>query len=168
MTPSKEIQEQMRNKVSEIYQSGKGYKDISKALGLQWTTVRAIVHKWRKLGTVVNPPRCGRPTKMTPREQPRLIQEVTEEPRRTSKELQASLASVKLSVHDSTIRQTLGNNGIHGRVQGQNHCWQKRTQRLISHLPKNILMIPKNFGKIFCGLTRQKLNFLEGVPLHLA
>ncbi len=24
-------------------------------------------------------------------------------------------------------------------------------------------MIPKTFGKILCGLTRQKLNFLEGV-----
>ncbi|KAI3371696.1 hypothetical protein L3Q82_024260, partial [Scortum barcoo] len=29
-------------------------------------------------------------------------------------------------------------------------------------LPENILMIPKTFGKIL-GLTRQKLNFFEGV-----
>ncbi|KAI3354587.1 hypothetical protein L3Q82_019092, partial [Scortum barcoo] len=35
MPRSKEIQEQMRKKVIEIYQSGKGYKAISKALGLQ-------------------------------------------------------------------------------------------------------------------------------------
>ena len=35
MSRSKEIQEQMRNKVIDIYQSGKGYKAISKALGLQ-------------------------------------------------------------------------------------------------------------------------------------
>ncbi len=34
MLRSKEIQEQMRKKVIEIYQSGKGYKAISKALGL--------------------------------------------------------------------------------------------------------------------------------------
>ena len=47
--------------------------------------------------------------------------------------------------------------------QGENHCWPKRTQRLVSHLPNNILMIPKTSGTIFCGLTRQKLNFLEGV-----
>ncbi len=57
MLRSKEIQEQMRKKVIEIYQSGKGYKAISKALGLQRTTVRAIIHKWRKHGTVVNLPR---------------------------------------------------------------------------------------------------------------
>ncbi len=108
MLRSKEIQEQMRKKVIEIYQSGKGYKAISKALGLQRTTVRAIIHKWRKHGTVVNLPRSGWPTKITPRAQRRLIQEVTKDPTTTSKELQASLASIKVSVHDSTIRKRLG------------------------------------------------------------
>uniref|UniRef100_A0A673MLL3 adenylate cyclase n=1 Tax=Sinocyclocheilus rhinocerous TaxID=307959 RepID=A0A673MLL3_9TELE len=49
---------------------GKGYEAISKALGLQRTTIRAIIHKWRKLGTVANLPRSGRPTKITPREWP--------------------------------------------------------------------------------------------------
>ncbi len=116
MLRSKEIQEQMRKKVIEIYQSGKGYKAISKALGLQRTTVRAIIHKWRKHGTVVNLPRSGRPTKITPRAQRWHIQEVTKDPTTTSKELQASLASVKVSVHDSTIRKRLGKNGLHGRV----------------------------------------------------
>ncbi len=98
--------EQMRNKIVDMYQSGKVSKAISKALGLQRTTVRAIIHKWRKLGTVVNLPRSGRPTKITPRAQRRLIQEVIKEPRTTSKELQASLASIKVSVHDSTIRKS--------------------------------------------------------------
>uniref|UniRef100_A0A803K2Z5 Transposase Tc1-like domain-containing protein n=1 Tax=Xenopus tropicalis TaxID=8364 RepID=A0A803K2Z5_XENTR len=115
MPRSKEIEEQMRTKVIEIYQSGKGYKAISKALGLQRTTVRAIIHKWQKHGTVVNLPRSGRPTKITPRAQRQLIREATKDPRTTSKELQASLASIKVSIHDSTIRKRLGKNGLHGR-----------------------------------------------------
>ncbi len=65
MPQSKKIQEQMRNNIVDMYQSGKGYKAISKALGLQRTMVRAIIHKWRKLGTVVNLPRSGRPTRIT-------------------------------------------------------------------------------------------------------
>ncbi len=32
------------------------------------------------------------------------------------KEMQASLASIKVTVHDSTIRKTLDKNGIHGRA----------------------------------------------------
>ncbi|KAK3568595.1 hypothetical protein QTP86_010208 [Hemibagrus guttatus] len=99
-----------------IYQSGKGFKAISKALGLPRTTVRAIIYKWRKHGTVENLPRSVRPTKITPRAQRQLIQEVTKDPTTTSKELQASLASVKVSVHDSTIRKRLDKNGLHGRV----------------------------------------------------
>ncbi len=65
MPRSKEIKEQIRYKIVDMYQSVKGYKAISKALGLQKTMVRAITHKWRKLGTVVNFPRSGRPTKIT-------------------------------------------------------------------------------------------------------
>ncbi|KAK3547952.1 hypothetical protein QTP70_001317 [Hemibagrus guttatus] len=81
-----------------IYQSGKGYKAISKAMGLPRSTVRAIIYKWQKHGTVENLPRSGRPTKFTPRAQQQLIQEVTKDPTTTSKELQASLASVKMNV----------------------------------------------------------------------
>jgi len=87
--------------------------------------------------SVENLPRRGRPNKITPRAQRRLIQEVIKEPKTASKELQATLASIKASFHDSTIRKRLGKNGIHERVPRQDrHCWAKRTQRHISHLPK--------------------------------
>ncbi len=52
--------------------------------------------------------------------------------------------------------------------QGKSHCWPKITQRLVSHLPKNILNIPKNSGQIFCGLMRQKLEvFGRCVSLYI-
>ncbi len=49
---------------------------------------------------------------------PKLLQEDNDDSSRrsTSKELQASLASIKVSVHDSTIRKTLGKNSIHEKV----------------------------------------------------
>lgn len=65
----------MRNKVIDIYPSGKGYKDISIALALQ----RVIIHKWRRLKTVLNLPRSSLPTKITLRAHCRLIKEVTRE-----------------------------------------------------------------------------------------
>ncbi len=163
MPRSKEIQEQMRNRIVDMYQSGKDYKAISKALGLQRTTVRAIIHKWRKLGTVVNLPRSGRTTKITPRGKRQLIQEVIKEPRTTCKELQASLASIKVSVHDSTIRKRLGKNDIHGRVPRQKPLLTKKNIKALLTFAKNILIIHKTFGQIFCGLMQQKLNILEGV-----
>lgn len=50
MLKSKEIQEQMRNKATEIYQSiyqsGNSYKAIFKALGLQRTTGESQYPQW--------------------------------------------------------------------------------------------------------------------------
>lgn len=47
-----------------------------------------------------------------------------------------------------------------GESQDQNHNWLKRTQRLITHLPKNILVIPKTSG--FLPVTSEKKwRFLE-------
>ena len=109
----------MINKVIDIHQSRKGYKAISKALGLQLTPVRAIIHKWREHGTVVNLPRTGQFTKITPRVHQQLIQKVIKVSRTSSKALQDSLAYVKVRIHDSTIRKRLGKNGIHGRVTRQ-------------------------------------------------
>ncbi|KAK3517330.1 hypothetical protein QTP70_003409 [Hemibagrus guttatus] len=123
----------MRKKVIEIYQSGKGYKAISKAVGLPRTTVRAIIYKWPKHGTVENLPRSDRPTKITPRAQRQLIQEVTKDPTTTSKELQASLASVKVLA----VGRLKGNDGLLIRDsplrlrEGQYEC-----QRL-SELPQD-------------------------------
>ncbi|KAK3542248.1 hypothetical protein QTP86_021468 [Hemibagrus guttatus] len=109
----------MRKKVIEIYQSGKGYKAISKTLGLPRTTVRAIIYKWQKHGTVENLPRSGRPTKITPRAQRQLIQEVTKDPTTTSKELQASLASVK-DLEDLLVINGTMNSAVYQKILKEN------------------------------------------------
>ncbi|KAK3532293.1 hypothetical protein QTP86_016075, partial [Hemibagrus guttatus] len=145
MPRSKEIQKQMRKKVIEIYQSGKGYKTISKALGLPRITVRAIIYKWRKHGTVENLPRSGRPTKITLRAQRQLIQEVTKDPTTTSKDLQASLASVNVSVHDSTIRKRLGKNGLHGRVPRRKPLLSKKNIKAPLSFARKHLDDPQDF-----------------------
>ncbi len=88
--------------------------------------VRAIIHKWRKPETVVNLPRSG---KNTPRMQGRLLQEVIKEPITSSKELQSSLASIKVSVHDSTIRKRLVKNGIRGRFPRQKPLMTKKSTK---------------------------------------
>ncbi len=138
--------------------SGRGYKAISKAFGLQRTTVRTLIHKWRKLGTVVNLPRSGRPTKITPRSQQRLIQEVIKELRTTSKELQASLSSIKVSVHDSTMRKRLGKKGIHGRVPRQKLLLTKENTKACLIFAKKYLDYPQNFWANILGTDATKVE----------
>ncbi|KAI3363740.1 hypothetical protein L3Q82_001204 [Scortum barcoo] len=158
MPRSKEIPEELRKKVIDIHQSGKGYKAISKAVGIQRTTVRAIIHKWRKLGTVANLPRSGRPPKITPRVRRRLIQEVTKDPQKTSKELQASLASVKVSVHDSTIRKVLAKGGIHGRVPRRKPLLSKKNTKDRLTFAKRYLDYPQDFWRNILWTDESKID----------
>ncbi|KAK3568748.1 hypothetical protein QTP86_016291 [Hemibagrus guttatus] len=86
------------------------YKAISKALGLPLTTVRA------------------------PGVQQQLIEEVTKDATTTSKELQASLASVKVSVHDSTIRKRLGKMAVRNCLMmgEEEKCLHKSSESFLS------------------------------------
>lgn len=63
------------------------YKTISKASGLHQFTVRQRVYKWRKIKTIVNLFRSGRPTKISPRTWCVTVSQVTKNPRGTSKKL---------------------------------------------------------------------------------
>ncbi|KAF7664638.1 hypothetical protein LDENG_00170880, partial [Lucifuga dentata] len=67
------------------------------------------------------------------------------EPRTTSKALQTSLASVKVSVHDSTIRKRLGKNGIHGRVPRRKPLLTKKNTKARLTFAKKHLDDPQDF-----------------------
>ncbi len=58
-------------------------------------------------------------------------------------------------------RYSRGSAGLYSKAEATSD----QKEHKVSHLPKNILIIPKTFGQIFCGLMRQKFNFLEGVCL---
>ncbi|KAM4642315.1 uncharacterized protein O3C94_016680 [Discoglossus pictus] len=77
MPRSKEIPEEIRKNVVDLYDSGKGYKAISKALGLHLSTVRTIITKWRTFGIIENLPRSGQPAKTSPGVRHEIIQDIT-------------------------------------------------------------------------------------------
>lgn len=65
MPRTKELSEELRKRIVDAHEAGKGYKIISKEFGLHRSTVRQIVYKWRIFKTTVTLPRSGRPTKIT-------------------------------------------------------------------------------------------------------
>lgn len=116
MPRQKELSEDLRSKIVDLHKAGKGYKVISKTLEIHQSTVRQTIYKWRQFGTVATLPRSGRPVKMTPRAQRRLINEVKKQPRVTAKDLKASLVQANICVHESTVRKTLNKQGVYGRT----------------------------------------------------
>lgn len=76
MPRTKELSEDLRSRIVDFHKAGKGYKTISKSLDVHQSTVRQIIYKWRMFGTVTSLPWSGRPAKMTPRVQCRILREV--------------------------------------------------------------------------------------------
>ena len=53
MAQTKEISEDLRRRVVDAHQAGKGYKTISKEFGLHQSIVRQIVYKWKTSNTII-------------------------------------------------------------------------------------------------------------------
>uniref|UniRef100_A0A8C5LME3 Transposase n=1 Tax=Leptobrachium leishanense TaxID=445787 RepID=A0A8C5LME3_9ANUR len=113
MPRRKELSEDLRSRIVDLHEAGKGYKSISKSLDVHVSTVRQTDYKWRKFSTVATLPRCGRPVKMT---MSKLVREAAKRPTATLKELQAYLASTGCVVHVTTISRILHMSGLWGRL----------------------------------------------------
>ncbi len=65
-----------------------------------------------------------------------IVCEVAKVPRVTSKQLKAFLTLANVNVHEPTIRRTLSNHGVHGRVAKESHCSPKRKLLAKDHVDK--------------------------------
>ena len=111
-----ELSKDRQDKIVEKHRSGDGYKNISKALNIPWSTVKRIINKWKVYGTTKTLPRSGRPSKLDDQGRRRLIRETIKRPMATLKELHAFLAKTGHCVHVTTISQELHKSGLCSRV----------------------------------------------------
>ena len=107
MVKTKELSEDIRSAIISKHKTSKGYKAISKDLGIPVSTVRNVIKKFAKHGTVKNLPGRGGKRKIDKRSLRRLVRMVEKTPRQTSKELKANLEQSGVMVSTSTIRRTL-------------------------------------------------------------
>lgn len=69
--------------IVESYQSGEGYKRISKAFNLPGNTVKTVINHWRKYGATVALPRAGDPSKTDENTRRKPAQEAAKRPAAT-------------------------------------------------------------------------------------
>lgn len=74
------LSEDLRLRIVELHEDGKGYK-ISKSLDVYQSTVRQIVYECRKSSIVATLARNGCAAKMTSQAQRRMLIEVKRDPR---------------------------------------------------------------------------------------
>ncbi len=113
---SKELPEELRDRIVARHRSGQGYKKISAALKVPKSTVASIILKWKTFGTTRTLPRAGRPAKLSYRGRRALVREVKKNPKITVAELQRCIREMGESCRKSTITAALHQSGLYGRV----------------------------------------------------
>ena len=64
---SKELSEELQDRIVEGHRSEEGYQNISVALNVPKKTVASIILEWKKFGTTKTLPRAGHPAKLSNR-----------------------------------------------------------------------------------------------------
>ncbi len=113
---SKELPEELRDRIVARHRSGQGYKKISAALKVPKSTVASIILKWKTFGTTRTLPRAGRPAKLSYRGRRALVTEVKKNPKITVAELQRCIREMGESCRKSTITAALHQSGLYGWV----------------------------------------------------
>ncbi len=112
---SKELPEELRDRIVARHRSGQGYKKNSAPLKVPKSTVASIILKWKTFGTTRTLPRAGRPAKLSYRGRRALVREV-KNPKITVAELQRCIREMGESCRKSTSTAALHQSGLYGRV----------------------------------------------------
>lgn len=137
----RELPKHQRDLIVQRYQSGEGYKRISKELNIPWNTVKAVI-KWGKYATIVTLPRTGHLSKID-KTRRKLVREAAKRPTATLKELQEFLASTACVVHMTAISCLLHMSGLWGRMARRKPYLTKKNIQAQLHFAKTHLKSSK-------------------------
>ncbi len=157
---SKELPEELRDRIVARHRSGQGYKKNSAALKVLKSTVASIILKWKTFGTTRTLPRAGRLAKLSYRGRRALVREVKKNPKITVAELQRCIREMGESCRKSTITAALHQSGLYGRVARRKPLLSARHMKARMELLKNTWRTPRWWQIRFSGLMRPRYNFL--------
>ncbi len=139
---SKELPEELRDRIVARHRSGQGYKNISAALKVPKSTVASIILKWKTFGTTRTLPRAGRPAKLSYRGRRALVREVKKSP--DLNPIEHLWRDLKMAVH-----QRLPSN----LTELERICkeeWQRipksRCEKLVASFPKRLMTVLNQKG----------------------
>ncbi len=152
----KELSEDLKKIIVALHKDGVGYKKIAKTLKLSCSMVAKTIQHFNRTGSTQNRPRHSRPKKLSARAQRHIQRLCLGNRRMSaasiaaevegvggsacqcsdhmphnasnwsSKQLKAFLTLANVNVHEPTIRRTLSNHGVHGRVARRKPLFSKK------------------------------------------
>ncbi len=148
---SKELPEELRDRIVARYRSGQGYKKMSAALKVPKSTVASIILKWKTFGTTRTLPRAGRPAKLSYRGRRALVREVKKNPKRFGR--WEKVVESQPSLQPSTSRGFMAE-WPDGSLSSVQDTWKPAWSLL-----KNTWRTPRWWQIRFSGLMRPRYNF---------
>ncbi len=140
---SKELPEELRDRIVARHRSGQGYKKNSAALKVPKSTVASIILKWKTSA------------KLSYRGRRALVREVKKNPKITVAELQRCIREMGESCRKSTITAALHQLGLYGRVARRKPLLSARHMKVWSLL-KNTWRTPRWWQIRFSCLMRPR------------
>lgn len=106
-----------RKIIIDLHKKGKSLREIGQIVGRNHCTVKKIIDKNSKHGTVENLTGAGRPKLLSDTEIRAVVREVKANPASSAVKIAENVTQTSgRSVSASTIRRSLHKNGLHGRV----------------------------------------------------
>ncbi len=102
MAKTKELSNDVRDKIVDLHKAGIGYETIVKQLSEKVTTVSVIIRKWKKHKITVNHPRTGAPCKILPRGDSMIMRTAKNKPRTTREDQVNDLKAASDHSHQET------------------------------------------------------------------
>ncbi len=136
---SKELPEELRDRIVARHRSDQGYKKNSAAFMVPKSTVASIILKWKTFGTTRTLPRAGHAAKLSYRGRRALVREVKKNPKITVAQLQRCIREMGESCRKSTITAALHQSGLYGRVARQKPLLRARHMKACMEFAKKHL-----------------------------
>lgn len=164
-----ETQLETRKIIVNLHEDGKSLREISKIVKRAVSTVKKIIDKFKKFNTLDNFKRSGRPKKLNKETVKDIVKEVKNNPRSSAVKIaEICLRTLNLSVSADTIRNTLHEHGLNGRVQRKKSYISKvnKKKRLAYSKTyknrdfsfwKNVLFTNESKFEIFGGHTNKRI-----------
>jgi len=130
MVKKRELCNAEKEKIVKLFEKGLSYSIIGKQLYFKKSTVRYVVKKWQKSGTVANTPRSGRRSLMSPRLKSALYRNVLKDRKLSAPKLAVEIKEqYNINVSSKTISRALKSKGLHSRIARKKPFISRANQR---------------------------------------
>lgn len=150
MPKVKEFSMDMKNAVIAALSTGKTKAEVARNFGISHQLVSSWERIFKLRGTLETKPRQGRPRKTSTREDKRIVRIAKRDPKSTATAiLREFMKSDGISVHVSTIKRRLSQEGLHGRRPSKKPLISKKNRLArIKFAKEHLNWSAEQWGKI--------------------